>query len=261
MLIRAFLFLGLMGLAVFALNSRNGVAQTLTPANASESWSISGALSESCTCTVPCTCNFGQGPSPHHYCYAFYSYDIRLGKYGSVVLDGLHFGAADLKAGRTFFIDERATTAQREALKIIAARVIEKATATEAAATVRDITPEIRYVAITQEYGDWNNHLLIPGVGEFHADYLMGLDKTRPVTVHNNTTWRLADVIKAKTTMFRVRVGRDAINTRDTNSNQGEFSYTDKTDFGSRGAWSCGADMSARHHAERSDPMCGTPER
>ena len=173
-------------------------------------------------------------------------------------LDGLRFGAADLKAGRTFFIDERANPAQREALKIICARVIEKASASEAAATVRDITPDLRYVPISQEYSDRNNHLQIPGVGEFRADYLMGLDKTQPVTVHNNTTWRLADVIKAKTTVFRVRVGRDSINTRDTNSNQGEFSYTDKTDFGSRGAWGCGAEMSARHHAATSDPMCRT---
>lgn len=263
MIIRLFLFGGLMGLALLGLTSRYGAAQTpATPSTASTAWTITGALSETCTCTVPCTCNFGQGPSPHSYCYAFYSYHIREGKYGPLVLDGLHFGAADLKAGRTFFIEDRANPAQREALKMIIARVIEKSTAAEAAETARDITPDIRYVAINQEYDDRKNRLEIPGVGEFRADYLMGLDKNKPVVVHNNTTWRLEDVIKAKTTVFRVRVGRDSVNVKDTNSNQGDFTYTDRTDFGSRGAWSCGSDMSAHHHADDgSDPMCHTPAR
>ncbi len=124
-----------------------------------------------------------------------------------------------------------------------------------------EIAPDVRYVRINQEYDDRKNHLEIPGVGEFRADYLMGLDKTKPVVVHNNTTWRLEDVIKAKTTVFRVRIGRDSINVKDTNSNQGDFTYTDRTDFGSRGAWSCGADMSAQHHASSGEQMCHAPAR
>jgi hypothetical protein len=161
-----------------------------------------------------------------------------------------------MKSGRTFFIEERADARQREALKLIIARVIEKSSAAGAAATARDITPEMRYVAINQEYGDRHNRLTIPGVGEFAADYLMGMDRSSPVTVHNNTTWRLADVIKAKTTLFRARIGRDSINTRDTNSNQGDFNYTDQTDFGSEADWSCGAKMSGMGDRQPSEPMC-----
>lgn len=254
------LFLLVAGAVVlFGAVSRPGTAQVAKPVtvSATDAWQITGALSETCTCSVPCSCNFGQGPSPHHYCYAFYAYHIKQGHYGAVTLDGLHFGATDLKSGRTFFIEQTATAPQREAIKLILARVIEKATVAEASQTARDLTPDVRYVAMRQEYDNRSNHLEIPGVGEFRADYLMGMDKTQPIVVHNNTTWRLADVIKAKTTLFKIRVGADALNVRDTNSNQGDFDYNDKTDFGAPATWSCGAETGGQRHHAATDPMCG----
>jgi hypothetical protein len=208
---------------------------------AGQAWVIRGALTESCTCSVPCTCNFGQGPSPHEYCYPFYSYDIRQGKYGDVPLDGLHFGATDLKGGRTIFIDERADERQRQALRVIAARVIERLSAEEAEKRSKEVDPDVRYTAIKQEYDDHRNHLEVAGLGEFAADYIMGLDKTQPLVVRNNTTWRIHDAIKAKTSLYRVKVGRDVVDTKDTNSNQGDFEYTDKTEFGTPARWNCGA--------------------
>jgi hypothetical protein len=190
---------------------------------------------------VPCTCNFGQGPSPHNYCYPFYSYDIRQGKYGAASVDGLHFGATDLKGRRTIFIDERAVDAQREALRVIAARVIERLSVEEAEKRGKEVDPNVRYTAVKQEYDARHNHLWVAGLGEFSADYIMGLDKSQPLVVRNNTTWRIRDAIKAKTSLYRVKVGPDAIDTKDTNSNQGEFEYTEKTDFGSPARWNCGA--------------------
>jgi hypothetical protein len=241
--------------AFLALPTRSGTAQVVVkPATPAVTWTISGALSEACTCNVPCTCNFGQGPSPHHYCYAFFSYHIRQGTFGSVKLDDLHFGAADLKTKRTFFIDERANADQRDAIKQIIARVIQKVTVAESSKTVREITPDIRYVTVKQTYDDRRNRLEVAGLGEFAADYIMGLDKSKPVIVHNNTTWRLPDTIKAKTSIFRVRAGADAINTNGTNSNQGDFTYTDLTDFGSGAAWSCGAEMNSSSGTKNADP-------
>ncbi len=218
----------------------NEWALAATGAAAKDGWAIRGQLSETCTCTVPCTCNFGQGPSPHSYCHPFYSYDIREGRYGDVSLNGLHFGAADLQNGQTIFIDERADAKQREALRIIAARVIDHASPEETDAKVKEISPRIRYTAVKQEYGDRHNHLMVAGLGEFAADYIMGLDDSQPLIVRNNTTWRIKDSIKAKTSVFRVKAGRDAIDTKNTNSNQGEFEYTDETDFGSPATWACG---------------------
>jgi hypothetical protein len=206
---------------------------------------------------VPCTCNFGEGPSPHNYCYALYSYDIRKGSYGDVTLDGLHFGATDLKKGRTIFLDERATDLQREALRVIIARVILRASPDSAQAKAKDKAKDVRYVSIKQEYDDRRNRLEVNGIGEFSANYIMGLDKTQPVIVRNNTTWRIMDAIKAKTSFFRVKVGKDSIDTRNTNSNQGLFKYSDTMDFGSPVEWSCGACSNAGSHNGKGEAMCG----
>jgi hypothetical protein len=228
-----------------------------TTASESYKWKIAGALSEACTCSVPCTCNFGEGPSPHSYCYPFYSYDIRKGNYGDVVLDGLHFGAADMKSGRTIFIDQRADERQRQALKVIAMRVIVRTPAEEAEARVKEYEPSTRFTAIEQSYGSESNHLKVEGIGEFSARYIMGLDKQQPVVVRNNTTWRIRDAIKAKTNLYRVQVGRDRLDVKDTNSNQGEFEYTDKMDFGAPAQWNCVACANEKAHANSGTQACG----
>ncbi|MBA3765706.1 MAG: DUF1326 domain-containing protein [Acidobacteria bacterium] len=220
-------------------------------------WAIRGALTETCTCSVPCTCNFGEQPSPNGYCYPFYSYHIQKGNYGDVSLDDLHFGSADLKSGRTMFIDERASERQREALRLIVARIIERVPATDAEAKAKEITPRILYAAVRQEYGDRNNHLEVPGLGQFSANYVLGMDKSQPIVVRNNTTWRIRDTTKAKTTIYRIKAGKDVIDLKDTNSNQGEFEYTDKTDFGAPARWNCGACANDKSADGRGEQMCG----
>jgi hypothetical protein len=221
-------------------------------------WVIRGALTETCTCAVPCTCNFGEQPSPHSYCYPFYSYHIDKGNYGDLSLDDLHFGSADLKSGRTMFIDERADERQREALRMIMARIIERAPAEEAQAKAKEIAPRILYAAVKQEYGERSNHLEVGGLGQFSANYVMGLDKSQPLVVRNNTTWRIRDAVKAKTTLYRIKAGKDVIELKDTNSNQGEFEYTDKMDFGAPARWNCGSASASEESAQgRGEQMCG----
>ncbi len=222
-----------------------------------KSWIIEGALTEACTCSVPCTCNFDEGPSPHHYCYSLYSYDIRKGKYGDITLDGLRFGATELKGGRTFFIDERANERQREALRVILGRVIQDLSADEAERRAKSADPKLRYAAIQQDYDERRNHLVVAGVGEFAANYIFGWDKKNPVIVRNNTTWRIVDAIKAKTTVFRVKVGEDTLDTKDTNSNQGDFTYTDKTDFRSSAYSSCSSTMNPTARVPDDENWCG----
>jgi hypothetical protein len=224
-------------------------------------WAIRGALTEACTCAVPCTCNFGAGPSPHSYCYPFYSYHIREGYYQDIKLDGLHFGSADLSGARALFIDERADERQREALRLIIARLIIRIPATEAEAKAKELAPRIRYTRVEQDYDERQNHLKVAGLGEFSADFIMGLDKSQPVVVRNNTTWRIHDAIKARTSMYEVKNERDAVKTKDTNSNQGEFEYTDQTDFGGPARWNCGAcaNEQARgaQREQQTEQMCG----
>ncbi|MBA3804591.1 MAG: DUF1326 domain-containing protein [Acidobacteria bacterium] len=244
---------------------RSGAATTTTTAPAASEasststnlWAIRGALTETCTCSVPCTCNFGEQPSPHAYCYPFYSYHIQKGNYGDVSLDDLHFGSADLKNGRTMFIDERASERQREALRLILARIIERVPAADAEAKAKEIAPRVLYAAVKQEYGDRNNHLEVAGLGQFSANYVLGMDKSQPIVVRNNTTWRIRDTTKAKTTLYRIKAGKDVIDLKDTNSNQGEFEYTDKTDFGAPARWNCGACANDKSADGRGEQMCG----
>jgi hypothetical protein len=219
-------------------------------ASAAKSWKIKGALSEACTCSVPCSCNFGEGPSPHSYCYPFYSYHIEEGRYGNVVLDDLHFGSADLRGGRHMFMDERANAQQREALRVIMARVIERVSAEDSEKKAQEISDEIRYVKVEQEYDARKNLLRVAGLGEFAADYVMGLDKSAPVVVRNNTTWRVHDAIKAKTSAYKVKIDRDVVDTKDTNSNQGEFEYTSEMNFGGAVRWNCGACANRMAHGD-----------
>ncbi len=242
----------------YLLAPAHRAAAPLENVNAPAAWKIEGALSEACTCKVPCTCNFGEGPSPHSYCYAFYSYEIRKGRYNDVTLDGLHFGAADLDHGRTVFIDERADEKQRTALRVIIARMIERAAPDEAEARAVELAKEVRYVAVKQEYDDRRNHLEVKGIGEFSATYIMGLDSTQPLVVRNNTTWRIPEAIKAKTIAYRVKVGKDRVDTKDTNSNQGDFEYTDKMDFGGSAEWSCGSKVSQKAKSGKGEAMCGS---
>ncbi|HKQ52233.1 MAG TPA: DUF1326 domain-containing protein [Pyrinomonadaceae bacterium] len=218
-----------------------------------KAWKITGALTEACTCAVPCSCNFGEGPSPHSYCYPFYSYHIRKGNYGDVVLDDLHFGSADLKNGRHMFMDKRANERQREALRVIMARLIEHASAEEAEQKAKELADKIEYANVEQEYDLRKNHLKVEDVGEFAADYIMGLDKSAPVVVRNNTTWRVYEAIKAKTSVYKVKVGRDEVDTKGTNSNQGEFEYSSEMTFGGAVRWNCGADANRAAHDE---PSC-----
>jgi hypothetical protein len=216
---------------------------------AAKSWKIAGALTEACTCSVPCSCNFGEGPSPHSYCYPFYSYQISKGNYGDIQLDGLRFGSADLRGGRTLFIDERADERQREALRLIMARVISRVPQEEAEAKAKEIAGEVRYTSVEQTFDERKNSLKVAGFGEFAADYIMGLDKSAPVVVRNNTTWRIRDAIKAKTSIYKVKVGRDVVDTKATNSNQGEFEYSSEMNFGGPVQWNCGACANRAAHA------------
>ena len=233
-----------------------GEAPPAQTAAAGKSWKIEGALSEACTCAVPCSCNFGEGPSPHSYCYPFYSYHVRKGNYGDVVLDGLHFGSADLKNGRYLFMDERATEPQREALRVIMARVIERAPAAEAEHKAKELEDKITYAAVGQEYDSRKNLLKVEGFGEFAADYIMGLDKSEPVVVRNNTTWRVRDAIKAKTSVYKVKAGRDQVDTKDTNSNQGDFEYSSEMNFGGAVRWNCGAEANRAAHDAGGGESC-----
>lgn len=180
-------------------------------------WEIKGDFSEACTCAVPCTCNFGEGPSPHHYCHSIFSFHIESGHYGNVILDGLHLAGVHGEKSRVWYIDDRATPEQAEALKTIAARLSPSAT-------------HFATAQITQEVGESSNQVQIGGEGGFEADYIIGMDGKTPVVVENNTSWNIPKSIKGKTRFMRYKdtFGNKFDETK-TNSNEGKFDWTDTT--------------------------------
>jgi hypothetical protein len=183
-------------------------------------WAISGDLSEACTCAVPCTCNFGDGPSPRHYCYALFSVDIQKGHYDRIQLDGLRLAGAHGKKADVWYVDERASPEQAEALKAIAARLLKNPKVKVYVETAR----------IIQKVGEKGNRLEIGARGGFEADYIIGLDKKTPVVVENNTSWNIPRSLKGRTKQLRYkdRYG-NKFNLKNTNSNQGKFDWNDET--------------------------------
>jgi hypothetical protein len=181
-------------------------------------WEISGDLSEACTCAVPCSCNFNEGPSPRHYCYSLFAMDIHKGHYGNLKLDGLHLAGAHGKKSEVWYIDDRATSEQAEALKAIANHMLTKRTA------------HFETAHIVQEVGEKGNHLQVGDKGGFEADYIIGLDKKTPVMVENNTSWNIPKSIKGKTKRLRYKDKYgNRFDVTATNSNEGNFDWTDKT--------------------------------
>jgi hypothetical protein len=184
---------------------------------AAEHWEIRGALSEVCTCAVPCTCNFGEGPSPHHYCRTMFSLGIEKGHYGDVKLDGLHLAGVRGNKAKVWYVDARANTEQAAALRAIANHILK--------------SDHVETAAIEQRVGDTGNHLKIGDRGEFEADYVIGLDGKTPVVVENNTTWNIPRSIKGKTKYVRYKDQfGNKMEFSGTNSNQGKFDWTDKTE-------------------------------
>ncbi|MEW6753842.1 MAG: DUF1326 domain-containing protein [Candidatus Latescibacterota bacterium] len=95
---------------------------------ASTPYDVSGSYVEGCGCTAgACPCEFGQKATGAMGCQGTLFFHVTQGRYGEVALDGLnavvvllkpvpHMGKAMGTLEGGIYVDERATTAQREAL-------------------------------------------------------------------------------------------------------------------------------------------------
>jgi len=192
----------------------------VSPQQTRTHWELIGNLSEACTCQVPCGCNFHSSPSPHHFCWAMFSLDIKKGHYGKVKLNGLHLVGAHGDKAVVWYIDRRATPRQFTALKSIAGGL----------GYHGDLPNFFEAAQITQQVTDQGNYVEIEGHGGFKANYLMGLNRKKPIMVENITAWNLARSIKARTEYLKYSdVYGNKLDFKGTNSNQGKFDWTDKT--------------------------------
>jgi hypothetical protein len=87
-------------------------------------WSVRARYFEACNCYLNCPCVF-RTPIPDGFCKVVVFYEIQDGHYGGLPLNGLRAGlavhaphAVMYEGGWSFavYVDERATTPQREAL-------------------------------------------------------------------------------------------------------------------------------------------------
>lgn len=144
-------------------------------------WKVSGDLEEACSCDAACPCWFDSKPTKMT-CGGGQVIFIEKGSYGDVSLDGLAFAMmGQSPEGKTmmesignwnflyFYIDEKATPAQRKALEEIV-----RATSPPAVAQEKI---KIRYVPITRkisgeehvvtlgQYASFSGHLIPGGMG------------------------------------------------------------------------------------------------
>ena len=89
-------------------------------------WALRGYYLEACSCDYGCPCKFGASPTKG-YCQGIIGFEIQEGSYRQVNLGGLGLAViisapASPFMGNitaTFYIDERATPEQRQALEAI----------------------------------------------------------------------------------------------------------------------------------------------
>ncbi len=194
------------------------------PAQAApQHWEIAGKMSEACTCQIPCGCNFRSGPSPHHYCWSLASFDIEKGRYGQVDLAGLRLVRAHGGASVVWYMDDRATARQEQALRAIATRI---------SGNWGRLSLHFERAQITQSFGNGEFRIGIGDQGGFDAAEIIGGDGKNPIVVENMTAWNVQHDIKGRTKWLRYKDQYgNQFDLTDTNANLGTFDWTDKTQY------------------------------
>jgi len=143
-------------------------------------WKITGQLEEACSCSAACPCWFGSKPTKM-MCGGGQFIFVTTGTYGSVKLDGLAVGSmSQSPSGKTmmesygdwnfnyYYIDDKATPEQREALKAIATTVLaggaSKKTEFRYVPIVRKIDGKEHSISL-EKYGTFSGHLIEGGLG------------------------------------------------------------------------------------------------
>jgi hypothetical protein len=154
-----------------------------TPANADApktSWKVVGQLEEACSCSAACPCWFGSKPTKMA-CSGGQFIFIEKGNYGKVKLDGLGVGAMSKSPDgkgmmesfgnwdyNYYYVDEKATPEQRDALTKLAKTVIAPNASPKEEVRivplVRTITGKEHKISLGK-YGEFSGHLIEGGLG------------------------------------------------------------------------------------------------
>jgi hypothetical protein len=215
-------------------------------------WHIKGQFSEACSCNVPCACNFGERPSPYEYCHTMWSYWVKQGNWDQVKLDGMRIGGVGGSLGVMGLLDVRANPAQRAGMEniwhLLSGRLfcLMRLWPFKAGGDEPDPSRPARqssiirmryadrqflgfeYVAIEQVITDKGMRLYFADKGGFEANYIMGRDSSKPITVTNNVSWPIPVSIKAKTVFLKYADKFNQLDYQGTNANQGDFDISNR---------------------------------
>lgn len=180
-----------------------GIVGTPATADAPKTpWKVVGQLEEACSCSAACPCWFNSKPT-RMACGGGEILFIEKGNYGKVKLDGLAVGSmskspdgkAMMESFGTwdfnyYYIDEKATPEQREALKALANTVLVPGASKNAETRIVPIARTINgkeHKITLGKYGEFSGHLIDggmggavkitnpPGADPIHKEYSQGL--------------------------------------------------------------------------------------
>lgn len=181
------------------------VAAVDKPPTQDKPWKIAGQLEEACRCAAACPCWFNSKPT-HMNCGGGQILFIEQGNYGDVSLNGLAVGTMSQSPDGKgmmesfgdwvfayYYIDEKASPEQRQALKAIADKVLTPGASKKVeyryTPIVRTIEGKEHKISLGQ-YGQFHGHLIEgglggsikivnpPGADPLHKEYNQGLTTT-----------------------------------------------------------------------------------
>jgi hypothetical protein len=144
-------------------------------------WNVKGLFMEACNCEAMCPCVVGNAPTPG-LCTVILGYHVEFGRKGDVTLDGLNvvrmtFSPSHMAKGNwrgAFYIDERASPAQREALSAIFSFKPGGAFVAQAGLVAEVLG--VKFVPITFEAKGRHWKMAIAGIGDADITAIEGLD-------------------------------------------------------------------------------------
>jgi hypothetical protein len=178
-----------------------------------ETWTLRGELTLSCSCTVfcPCTLSLGLAPPTEGYCQTWAGIRIDDGRFGDVELGGVKVGLiieipglmsrGNWTAG--LFIDERASIYAVKALtRIFTGRV---GGSTHLLSILVGQFLGVQQVPMRYEIEGETRIFQIPKIIDGAVTPIRGKDKDAPVTIRNSEYWIAPDVTVARADKSRVR--------------------------------------------------------
>jgi len=159
-------------------------------------WEILGHYGEACSCDIGCPCIF-KVPATQGFCKIALLFAIVKGKYGIIDLSGLRVvvtGEIGKGAFLSYYMDERATPQQREALVNIF-RGLLKGLAKE------DLG--VKSVPIRVQLLPKSRGVSIPGILEFKVEQVVGRDGHSPVVITNPPMHFLLKLIVSRSSIYK----------------------------------------------------------